>query len=91
MAGLENAMAEIIRRDSFMVSYTGERESVEQLKALSGSLKKSLKESSCQVPEVAITCEKKNEGFKTSGQVQYVARTGNFVKRIHIYRSAGNP
>ena len=34
-------MAEIIRRDSFMVSYTGERESVEQLKALSGSLKKS--------------------------------------------------
>lgn len=81
VAGLENAMAEIIRRDSFMVSYTGERESVEQLKALSGSLKKSLKESSCQVPEVAITCEKKNEGFKTSGQVQYVARTGNFVKR----------
>ena len=36
VAGLENAMAEIIRRDSFMVSYTGERESVEQLKALSG-------------------------------------------------------
>ena len=25
VAGLENAMAEIIRRDSFMVSYTGER------------------------------------------------------------------
>ncbi len=36
VAGLENAMAEIIRRDSFMVSYTGERESVEQLKTLSG-------------------------------------------------------
>ena len=88
VAGLENAMAEIIRRDSFMVSYTGERESVEQLKALSGSLKKSLKESSCQVPEVAITCEKKNEGFKTSGQVQYVARTGNFVKKGFTYTGA---
>ena len=82
---------EIIRRDSFMVSYTGERESVEQLKTLSGALKKSLPESTCEVPETAITCEKKNEGFKTSGQVQYVARTGNFVKKgIHIYRSAGN-
>ena len=36
VAGLQNAMAEIIRKDSFMVSYTGERESVEQVKALSG-------------------------------------------------------
>ena len=40
VAGLQNAMAEIIRKDSFMVSYTGERESVEQVKALSGALKK---------------------------------------------------
>ena len=37
VAGLQNAMAEIIRKDSFMVSYTGERESVEQVKALSGA------------------------------------------------------
>lgn len=40
VAGLQNAMAEIIRKDSFMVSYTGERESVEQVKTLSGALKK---------------------------------------------------
>ena len=45
VAGLQNAMAEIIRKDSFMVSYTGERESVEQVKTLSGALKKSLPES----------------------------------------------
>ena len=38
VAGLQNAMAEIIRKDSFMVSYTGERESVEQVKTLSLSL-----------------------------------------------------
>ena len=85
VAGLQNAMAEIIRKDSFMVSYTGERESVEQVKTLSGALKKSLPESTCEVPETAITCRKKNEGFKTSGQVQYVARTGNFVKKGFTY------
>ena len=88
VAGLQNAMAEIIRKDSFMVSYTGERESVEQVKALSGALKKSLPESTCEVPETAITCRKKNEGFKTSGQVQYVARTGNFVKKGFTYTGA---
>ena len=88
VAGLQNAMAEIIRKDSFMVSYTGERESVEQVMALSGALKKSLPESTCEVPETAITCRKKNEGFKTSGQVQYVARTGNFVKKGFTYTGA---
>ena len=88
VAGLQNAMAEIIRKDSFMVSYTGERESVEQVKTLSGALKKSLPESTCEVPETAITCRKKNEGFKTSGQVQYVARTGNFVKKGFTYTGA---
>lgn len=71
-----------------MVSYTGERESVEQVKTLSGALKKSLPESTCEVPETAITCRKKNEGFKTSGQVQYVARTGNFVKKGFTYTGA---
>ena len=59
-------MAEIIRKDSFMVSYTGERESVEQVKALSGALKKSLPESTCEVPETAISCRKKNVGFMIS-------------------------
>lgn len=88
VAGLQNAMAEIIRKDSFMVSYTGERESVEQVKALSGALKESLPESTCEVPETAIICRKKNEGFKTSGQVQYVARTGNFVKKGFTYTGA---
>lgn len=80
-------MAEIIRRDSFMVSYTGERESVEQLKALSGSLKKSEGEQ-LSGSGGGHYREKKNEGFKTSGQVQYVARTGNFVKKGFTYTGA---
>lgn len=88
VAGLLNAVEEIIRPDSFMVSYTGERESVEQIQKLCGELKKSLPERTSQVPSVSITCEKKNEGFKTSGQVQYVAKCGNFVKKGYAYTGA---
>ena len=36
----------------------------------------------------AIICEKKNEGLKTSGQVQYVAQTGNFRKKGLAYTGA---
>ena len=88
VAGLLNAVEEIIRTDSFMVGYTGERESVEQIQKLCGELKKSLPERTSQVPSVSITCEKKNEGFKTSGQVQYVAKCGNFVKKGYAYTGA---
>ena len=88
VAGLLNAVEEIIRPDSFMVSYTGERESVEQIQKLCGGLKKSLPQRTSQVPSVSITCEKKNEGFKTSGQVQYVAKCGNFVKKGYAYTGA---
>ena len=88
VAGLLNAVEEIIRTDSFMVSYTGERESVEQIQKLCGELKKSLPQRTSQVPSVSITCEKKNEGFKTSGQVQYVAKCGNFVKKGYAYTGA---
>ena len=35
-----------------------------------------------------MSCEKKNEGFTTSGQVQYVARTGNFRKKGYEYTGA---
>ena len=88
VAGLLNAVEEIIRPDSFIVSYTGERGSVEQIQKLCGELKKSLPQRTSQVPSVSITCEKKNEGFKTSGQVQYVAKCGNFVKKGYAYTGA---
>ena len=88
VAGLKEAVKEIIRPDSFMISYTGERESVELLKKLGGALKKSFPPASGEVPVRTITCEKRNEGFKTSGQVQYVAKCGNFVKKGFAYTGA---
>ena len=35
-----------------------------------------------------IHCEKRNEGFKTSSKVQYVARAGNFIDAGYEYTGA---
>ena len=51
-----------------------------------------LKETLCTepVPEavLSLNCEKKNEGFQTSGQVQYVAQAGNFRDAGFAYTGA---
>ena len=38
--------------------------------------------------EKKLICTRKNEGFKTSGQVQFVAQTGNFKKKGLEYTGA---
>ena len=45
-------------------------------------------EEQTKLPEKSLVCVKKNEGFKTSGQVQYVAQTGNFKKAGLAYTGA---
>lgn len=85
---LRALMAEIIRPEYFSVSYTGERESLEEMKRLTGSIKKTLHTEPVQIQSAPMVCVKKNEGFKTSGQVQYVAQTGNFRKQGLEYTGA---
>ena len=82
---LKNVAKCIFRKDNLIISYTATDEGYEKLKATLPDLLhalevnneyadtyKDLKEE--VVPEV------KNEGFKTSSQVQYVSRCGNFKK-----------
>ena len=45
------------------------------------------KEKEAETP-CEIHCVKRNEGFKTSSKVQYVARTGNFIDRGVEYTGA---
>ena len=81
-------MTKILRPELLCVSYTGERESLDtvmkQVKALKDTLRTEVVETSSK----PMSCEKKNEGFTTSGQVQYVARTGNFRKKGYEYTGA---
>ena len=85
---LKRVMKEILSREGFSISYTGERESLSQVKELSVKLKNcmqgSKKESRKELPALTV----RNEGFTTSGQVQYVAQTGNFKKKGYRYTGA---
>ena len=85
---LRKVMEEVLRPENFSVSYTGERESLDAVKVQAGEIKKVLFNG--QKPEKSSqpSCTKKNEAFKTSGQVQYVAQSGNFRKKGLEYTGA---
>lgn len=78
----------IFRKENLMVDFVGEEQALESLTAPIEALKERLY--TCPVPQqhyIART-EKKNEGFMTSGQVQYVCRAGNFRRKGLPYNGA---
>ena len=81
-------MTEILRPELLCVSYTGERESLDTVMKQVKALKDPLHTEAAEASSKPMSCEKKNEGFTTSGQVQYVARTGNFRKKGYEYTGA---
>lgn len=66
-------------RTNVMISVTGDRECLKEMPELTAKLNKRLHMPSSGGEGCLLHCEKKNEGFKTSSKVQYVARTGNFM------------
>lgn len=81
-------MTKILRPELLCVSYTGERESLDTVMKQVKALKDTLRTETVETSSKPMSCEKKNEGFTTSGQVQYVARTGNFRKKGYEYTGA---
>ena len=84
---LKEIAAQIFRGDNLMVSYTSSKEGLEvvceEVKKLRNALNDSKEDTSEQKDKAEarciLHCVKRNEGFKTSSKVQYVARTGNFI------------
>ena len=76
----------VFRPENLMVDFVGTQEGYEQLIVPIEQLKENLYigevEKSKFVPETIC----KNEGFMTSGQVQYVCRAGNFRKKDLPYK-----
>ena len=88
IANLQKLTKELFRADNMMISFTAAREGLEGLETQIFELKKCLfTEKVAQIPCV-IHCEKRNEGFKTSSKVQYVARVGNFIDEGKDYTGA---
>ncbi len=78
----------LFRADNMMVSYTAAREGLEGLNELIAGMKEHLFTEDVESSTCVLHCEKRNEGFKTSSKVQYVARGGNFIDAGHTYTGA---
>lgn len=78
----------IFRPENLLVDYTAEKEGYPGLEEAVNELKKYLFTSEVQKANGRIEPVKKNEAFMTAGQVQYVCRAGNFMKKGLPYTGA---
>lgn len=78
----------IFRKENLMVDFVGDREAVSRLEAPVEELKRNLYVCDVKKEHYIPSLSKKNEGFMTSGQVQYVCRAGNFRKKGLPYTGA---
>lgn len=79
---LQKLVQILFRADNLMVDFTGDEKGYEALPTLITKLKKDLYTTDISgfaaTEKYHVEVSKKNEGFKTAGQVQYVCRGGNF-------------
>ena len=85
---LREACTYIFCPENLLVSVTCERKDLEYLEASLRVLQSCLKTVEKNHEQEKIMLEKKNEGFLTSSQVQYVAVAGNFKKAGLDYTGA---
>ena len=88
IANLHKLTKILFRADNMMVSYTAAREGLEGLEGQVLEVKKHLFTDEVVQEPCIIYPQKRNEGFKTSSKVQYVARVGNFIDEGKEYTGA---
>lgn len=85
---LKELMHIIFRKENLFVSVTVNREGYQGLEAQIVRLLPLLYSDPVRTGTIRYDFEKKNEGFYTAGQVQYVAACGNFKKAGFAYTGA---
>lgn len=88
IAKLRLLMEYIFRPENLIVSYTADEKGFAGLEKEVEALKKKLHTDAIEVRQYELKPEKRNEGFKTSSKVQYVARSGNFIDAGYKYTGA---
>ncbi len=78
---LEEVRDLVLRRDGFMTDFTGSEEEAAGARELSESFGRTLSGEKSGRWAWKFVPEAKNEGFRTSSQVQYVAKAGNFREK----------
>lgn len=80
IANLKKIAEKIFRKDNLMISYTSSESGLAPMEEAFAKIADTLHtEVKGEEKNCVIHCVKRNEGFKTSSKVQYVARTGNFI------------
>lgn len=82
---LQKLVGELFCRENLLVNLTSDGEGYTLAEGCFGKFFDKLPGASEEKKDNTLPLSKKNEGFMTSGQVQYVARTGNFLKAGYAY------
>ncbi len=83
-------LAELIKQlfatDRLIISFTAKEEAYQKAVPTVEAFLNKLPKTSEKGNRPQFTLEKKNEGFTDASQIQYVSRTGNFVKHGYSYK-----
>jgi len=85
---LQELVEKICRPENFCVDYTGTKEGLHEIIPLISPCRDQLFNGPIEKERLIIEPKAYNEGFKTSGQVQYVCRCGNFKEKGLPYHGA---
>ena len=88
IANLNKVIRYIFRPENLMVDYTAENEGLAGVETLIESFKSKLYTEPVDTAGYDPKPVKRNEGFMTSAQIQYVCRAGNFGKKGLPYHGA---
>ena len=85
---LEALVRCIFRPENLMLDYVGTEVHYEEFIALAGRVKEALYKEPVETKPFVIEQVKRNEGFLSASQVQYVCRAGNFINKGLAYTGA---
>lgn len=78
----------LFRPENLMMDYTAQQEGLKNIEAQIAAFRDSLHTEPVSGQPYQMKTERKNEGFMSSSQVQYVCRAGNFMKKGLPYTGA---
>lgn len=95
MNQMKTILEKLLRRNGVLVSFTGSREALEQMRPALLHLGERLEQGGQKESQdgplgyfQGLCVQVRNEGFQTPAKVQYVARSGNFKKAGYEYTGA---
>lgn len=88
ISNLQKVLRYIFRPENLLVDYTAQKEGLAGIEALIGEFKEGLYTDPVETAGYDPVPVKRNEGFMSSAQIQYVCRAGNFEKKGLPYNGA---